>query len=353
LKRASRFVAALAVLSYLLTGCAGSAQPAASVFSGDTVVTSGASVAAVYRALDDSSADAYVAATLLDPRQSVGASQPCLKTDNSMASRPSPLANPPLAALSIAQRARLVESLVSYELALASFAGGAPRLESSLAASQLQRAVFEFAAAANAHAQGDLFVEDLAAQFNAIAAKLAVASGAGDARRIALDANPTIAKLLAVLAHDVSQKHAEALAASRSAIALWLAYYAAARRAAAPGGAMAVPANVSMPRCQETAFSPDDTSKIVDDSATDGATFPGRDVVLARLRAADERDEALRAADPASVVSALSALNDALLKALASSPPGDDGSVGSALLHLRTSVQSLAAACRPLQGTSF
>ena len=126
--------------------------------SEDAVVSTSASFTAMYRSINDAVIDSYVVDTLLDPSQRIGAAQPCVKTDNSIGSRPSALANPPLAEPAIAQRKYLAATLAAYGVAIASLAGNAPGVEVAIRLSDLNRAAFELNRAANIHAQGDLFI---------------------------------------------------------------------------------------------------------------------------------------------------------------------------------------------------
>jgi hypothetical protein len=338
----------------LLAACDGNAQTMSTASPQEAVALSAASIAATYRAVNVDAIDAYLAGSLLDPSQSIGALQRCLKTDNGVGTRPSPLANPQLAESSIDQRARLVETLAAYDVALASFVGAAPRIESQMATGDLQRAVYQLNVAANAHAPNDLFIEDLASELTPIAGQLAGARSAHDARTVALAISPTIAKFLNILSIDLAQWRAKALGASRLDVSRWLVVYQTTRRASEPKATQSDFTPIPIPRCYEPAFPSGDTSPIVDDTATDGAMFPGRDAILARLRAATDRDKALRAADTATVVSSLSALNDGLIKALQS--PADAAAATdahNALLHFSNAAHALSTASLPLVRTSF
>jgi hypothetical protein len=332
----------------MLAACAGNAQPPGSTSSYDAVSLASSSVAAMYRALNAAVVDSYVAGALLDPRRSIGAGQPCIDPDNSLGSRPSPLVNPPLAESSIEQRSRLAETLGTYDVALASFVEAEPSAASRVATSELQRSVFELSVAANAHAQGDLFIEDLAAKLAASAARLAAAPNRGAVRLIARDASPTIRKLTAVLAADVAKRHAEGLNAASADYESWLAYYETARRDATGGGSGAR-TSAALPRCFAPSVPQSGPSPGAGDVASDGASFPGRDAILARVEAARRRYAALSDTSPTALLSALSTLDDALDKALES--PGEAqaaGDVQSALQNYREAARELAAGFRSL-----
>jgi hypothetical protein len=353
LRRARRFAATLGLFVCLLAGCERNAQTGASVSPPQAVALAAASVGATYRAIDASAVDAYLAGALLDPTQPIGAAQRCLKTDNSVGRRPTPLANPALAESSIEQRGRLIETLAAYDIALASFSAGEPRIDSQIATAELQRAVFQLNVAANAHGPGDLFIEDLASKLTPVAAQLAGARSANDARAVALGAAPTILKLLTILSADVTQWRAKALAESRFDFSRWLIVYQTIHRTSESNATQSASTPIPIPRCYEPPFPSGDTSPLVADPSADGATFPGRDSILARLRAASERDKALQAADPAPVVSSLSALNATLVRALKAPDSTGVTDTQNALLHFSDAAQALSAAALPLERISF
>ncbi len=332
----------------MLAACAGNAQSVSGTPSYDAVALTSSSVGTMYRAVNVAAVDAYLANALLDPRQRIGPGQSCFKPDNSLSSRPSPLVNPPLAESSIAQRARLAEALAAYDIALGSFVNGEPAVASRVAVNDLQRAVFELGVAANAHAAGDLFIEDLTAELTASAGKLAAARDRNAARLIARDARPTVRKLIAVLAADVATRHAEALNAARADYESWLAYDEAARREVA-GNEPAPRTSAAIPRCFAPSVPQGAPSSAVSDVASDGPPFPGHDAILARLQAARDRYDALRSASPAELVSALSALDDATGTALESTGDGNAAAgVQTALQRFRDAAQALAKASQSL-----
>ena len=286
------------------------------------------SFAAMYRSINDAAIDSYVVDTLLDPSQRIGAAQACMRTDNSIGSRPSALVNPPLAEPAIAQRKYLVAALSAYGVAIAAPAGRASNAETAIALSDLNRAVFQLTRAANTHAQGDLFIDDPAASLATAADHLRAARSRNDVRRIVLDAGPTVTKLLAILRSDVVQRHNEANEAARADYARWLEYYEAVRgRSTAPR---------PIPRC----FAPATAPTIANDVQNDGSNFPGRAAILARVNAARARYDAVRSFDPMPVLDALSALNDAA---------AGDG-VQAALSRFLDAAQRLAKASAHLSG---
>ena len=305
----------------------------------------------MYGAIDAAVIDAYLTGALLDPSQPVGATQACVKTDNSLGTRPSPLANPPLAAAAIAQRERLVEALAAYEVATASLASGAPPIETALALSDFKRAAFELSAAARAHPQDNLYIEEPAATLVTAAGQLNSTRDQAGVRRIVADTNPTIVKLFGILGSDVAQRRTEATNAARLDYERWLAYYDAVRLASTVGGAtphtMVPPAPTA--RCLGPAVPRYMGPPGARDVANDGATFAGRDAILARLQSARRRYDALQKADPRLLVAALSDLNDAVTKALAA--PGDAAAAAAlqgSLLHFRNTAVTLATSLRQL-----
>jgi hypothetical protein len=348
LKCAARTGAATCALAGILTACVTATQRTNSAPNDAAVALIAPAIAAEYRAIDDAAVEAYIATSLVHHMQPSG-SQPCLMTDNSLSRRVSPLANPPLAETSIAQRARLAETLAAYESALASFTDGSPQVAREIATADLQRAASRFSEAAQAHAQGDLFVEDIAATLGTVSGRLDNVRGRDELRQFVREENPAIVKMLSILGDDVSRKHAEALGASHAAIARWLGYYDAARAGASTNAGPAQDRSAALPRCYEPFVSSADTSPVVDRAVTDGAVFPGRSTILARLRAAEERDSALRAGDPRPVVAALAALNNRLATAVASSAKS---SASDEFARFRATLQTFAAACEPLERSS-
>lgn len=314
----------------------------------EAVDSTSASLTALYRSIDDAAIDSYVVDTLLDPSQQIGATQRCVKTDNSVGSRLTPLANPPLAEAAIAQRRYLVATLGAYGVAVASFAENARGAEIAIVLGDLNRAAFQLKRAANVHAQGDLFIEDPASLVASAGARLTVAQNRNDVRRIVLDAGPTVAKLLAILAADVVQRHDEAANETRRDYERWLEYYGAVRRDSASGGAKRNAA-VPIPRCLAPVIPSASMQPIANDVENDGSSFTGRAAILARLETARKRYEAVRTLDTGPVLDSLSALNDAATKAL--SVPGDVASstaVQAALLRFSDAAQNLANASRQL-----
>jgi hypothetical protein len=343
LKAAVGLIVATASFALLQFGCAGEAQPVASISPHDAVVVTGASLGTMYRAVDRAVIDAYLASALLDPARLVGASEHCTQTDNSISNRPSVLANPPLAEAAIAQRVSLAEALAAYAVA-------APAVESALALSDVQRSAFELNVAAKQHAQGDLFIEDAAAAFAAAADRFAAAKGKSDVRQIVLETSPVIARLTTLLRSDVVREGSDAANAARLDYERWLAYDSAVGALPATRGAVAPATTLPIPRCLEPVIPTYAESPSPDLAAPAGANVPGRGAVLARLDAARARYDVLRTASAGDLVAALAALNDAAMNALRA---GSDAAAGAALqgalIRFRTAAQTLAASYAPLR----
>jgi hypothetical protein len=302
----------------------------------------------MYHAIDDAVIDAAAAGRLRSPSLAADGSQRCLRTDNRISTRAGVLTNPPLAESAIAQRKGLVEALAAYGVALGSLASGAPAAESAVALRSLQRAAFRLSVAAQQHATGDLFIEDLAAAFSSAVHHLATSHAKGDARRSVPQAKPTIEKLITILSSDVARRHAEALNAARLDYAGWLALYDVRRASPVTRTGVHAPA-AALPRCAEPVLSSDAAPLAARDVASDGASFPGREAMLARLQIARSRYDALSAADPKPLLAALAALDEAAISALSRRAGAPAlGALHDALARFRTAALQLSTASRPL-----
>ena len=347
LSRVVHTIPALA-LSGALAACQGNTETDRLLSPHDAVKATATAIGALYRSIDDATTDAYVAQTVLDPTLALGTSERCMNTDNRVSTRPSALMNPPLAASSIEQRARLVAVLGAYEVSIASLAGSASKIESVLDVRDLQRDVFELNAAANAHAQGDLFVEDAASKFGSIAAQL----GNGDRARahsVVAAADPFIARLGTIFLADAAQHRAQALGVIRLEYEQWLAYYDAARRSAAPGRSTQNAAVRALPRCFTPRLPPSDASPVPLNAPDDATGFPGSEAILGRLQDARDRYNAVRSTDPIALWASLVALNVAAKNMLDSPDDERRTALRNALLRFQEAAQNLATATRPLE----
>jgi hypothetical protein len=305
----------------------------------------------MYHAIDDAVIDAAAAGRLRSSSLAADG-QRCLRTDNRISTRASVLTNAPLAESAIAQRKGLVEALAAYGAALGSFASGEPAAENAVALSSLQRAASGLSVAAHQHATGDLFIEDLAAAFSSAVHNLATSHAKGDARLSVPQAKPTIEKLITILSSDVARRHAEALNAARLDYAGWLALYDVRRASPVTRTGAHAPA-AALPRCAEPVLSSNAAPLAARDVASDGASFPGREAMLARLQTARSRYDALLAANPKTLLAALAALDEAAISALSRRA----GAPALAALHdalacFRTAAQKLSTASRPLEKSS-
>jgi hypothetical protein len=306
----------------------------------------------MYHAIDDAVIDAAAADRLRSPSLAADGSQRCLRTDNHISTRARVLTNPPLAEPAIAQRKELVEALAAYGVALGSLASGKPAAENAAALNSLQRAASGLSAAAQHHATGDLFIEDLAAAFASAVHYLATSHANGDARLSVAQAKPTVEKLITILRSDVARRHAEALNAARLDYEGWLALYDV-RRAppVTPTGAHAPAA--ALPRCAEPVLSSSAAPLAAGDVASDGASFPGREAMLVRLQTARSRYDALLAADPKPLLAALAVLDEAAIGALSRRADAPAlAALHDALARFRTAAQKLSTASRPLEKSS-
>lgn len=278
-----------------------------------TVALAASALARMYETIDDAQGDAYVARTLLDPSQTVGSSEGCIRSDNTVSSRPSALANPPLAAASIAQRTGLFKALVAYEIAMAALTNGARGPAAAIALADLQREVFDLGARANQHGSGDLFIEDASASLATAVATLTRTHTSGAVLPAALAANPAIVKLIALLSADVARSHAQALASVRLDYERWLAYYETLAEPAEPAAAR--PAVLPLPRCLAPALTMSGSVPVAL-RPVDSAAFPGSDVLTRRLQSVRDNYDRLQRADPSAMLASLSTMNDRLVDAV-------------------------------------
>jgi hypothetical protein len=349
LRRTAGIIVAITLFLAPISQSVANAQTVTAASSEAAVSTSGPSVAAWYRALDISVVDAYFARRLLDPTSPGKNGERCLRTDNSVSTRPSALANPPLSDPAIAQRRYLVEALAAYGIALASLAVGEPQIDTAIAMSDAQKAAWNLSAAARQHSAGDLFIQDLAAAFAGAVNVSAEAPSKAVLWQRALDAKPAIEKLLTILNADVAARRAQALNAARLDYEAWLGVYDA-HRTVAINGAAARTTAAPLPRCFEPALASNDAPLAPRDVDADRTTFHGRESIVARLRAAKDHYNALQNANLEALLTSLSDLSAAAIAALGV-PAGDASTQAlyNALWRLREGAQRLATAVRPLQ----
>lgn len=315
---------------------------------------------AMYASINAAAVDAYLASALADPRLTVGDAEPCLRTDNTVSSRPSPLASPPFPAAPIAQRTDLVRLLALYADVMSAMAVRGSATDAGTGEAELLQAVARAAADATAHEPHDLAIAPLVATLRAAVAPAAARPSADAAKRAVVAADPAFRGLIDVLTRDASSAHADALGAARSAYAAWTAAYERARRLALRGASGAARSAAALPRCASPAGAaraipvPADaggtTAAAIDPSA-EIATFAMRSGVLARLDAANARYRALLSADPSAMLASLRSVDDALVDAARS--PGPDGAAPAlerTLATFRADARTFAEASAALAG---
>ena len=262
-----------------------------------------AATSALYKSVDDASADAYRAqafAVGTKPQMS----QPCFMPDNRKAARPTVLANPPYPAASIAQRERAVAVLGAYAEVLAAVVQGSSSADAASAASDLQQAAVAFVGAADRHQQGDLFVDELAATLNAGARRIA-SENLESRERAIVELAPAINKLAGILRADEVRAKDEALAASALEEQRWLAF---ANRGATPSGV----SSESLPSCFEPAIPP--LHSII--SAAPSVSSSASAAVAADLARTRSRETALQSLNVGDFFSKYLALDQAAVSAL-------------------------------------
>jgi len=322
-RRDDAFATVYAFALLAATGCATSGAPAAVGASGAAFAGIAATTAALYKAVDDATADAYVAQALLAGTKPA-MSQSCFMPDHTVATRPSVLANPPYPAAAIAQRKLAVGALVAYADVLASVVDETKPLDAAnaaanraaaahdaaaRAAADFARAAAAFRAAANEHENGDLFIEDVAATLKSGAQHIAQRDLKSRKRTVVALA-PVVEKLTGILRDDANRAKNEALAATALAERRWLAY---ANRGAPPSAAE----RQSLPSC----FEPAVPSRNADASAPEPPSASPSAAIAARLADIRSRQAALRSMHLGDFFSAYIALDQAAVSALSGGDP--------------------------------
>lgn len=332
-----RHAFALVALVLGLVAGAGRAQAAPQLAPiRDAARHAAASLRAMYAGINAAALEIYLASALLDPAQPVGDTEPCLRTDNALSTIASPLAATPFPEASIAQRARLVESLAAYVQAVGALAEDAPPPEIAADLGDLDEAIGRLKKSAAVHLERDLAIAAPVATLAASAATVSLERPRGAAlEKTVREANPAIVALIDVLAKDVSARRAEALASAGAAYSMWSASYervrrlslsgaerteppAIARRCAAPYGAQGMQLPPAGALAGTKAAAPGVPAI---DAQADAATLGIRFALLERLSAAHDRYEALKQADPAAPIDALHGVDEALLRFVRQ--PGD------------------------------
>lgn len=319
--------------------------------SGDAPREAATGLRAMYASINASAVDVYFAGALADPRVAVGDSQPCLRADNAVSSRPSPLAAPPFPAASIAQRADLARTLAVYMETMTALTVRPSTAAADALRSDLMEALSRVSADASRHEQHDLAIASLVSALTAAVAPIAAGPSADAAKRVVIAADPTVRELIGVLGKDASSAHVDAVEAARSAYAAWTAEYDRARRLALPGASRGSRMAAALPPCTSPAgvAQPRATSVPIDPAA-DVATYAMRAAVLARVDRANERYRLLSDADPAMMLASLGTVNHMLVQTVRT--PGSRGAapaLDAALTAFRADAQALADAFAALE----
>ncbi len=273
------------------------AQPSASTGVADTAARGrqhafdivAAATAAIYRTIDDATADAYVARTLLAGTSPVGRSEPCMAADNRVSFRPSALANVPFSDASIDQRRRLVRTLGTYVSVLATSRADSTGVNSAIARAEFTRAAAALKAVADRHSAGDLFIDERAGRLAAIASGWQTARDERTRGSVASEATVLVGKLVGILRDDVAARRKEALAATDVASKLWSTYRAVARDGRVRGRTVLVPCGAPVVLGDDR--SPDANAVIrFDEQHGSNAVLSHASVALARKHALQRLD---------------------------------------------------------------
>lgn len=242
-----------------------------------------------------------------------GRSERCRLPDGRLSTRPTVLANPLLPASSIRQRTALFAAIGAYEVALAARASGADRSVVIDVDRDLHDRLVAIDGIANTHAQGDLFIEDLALSLRQMIERAGLEKRA--VPRPDIGATESIArKLLDVLATDVARQRVDTIDAAALAYRGWALDANHLRSAHAYGRASTNPPFCSEPAIYERAQAVPQASFV--------ATLPqGR--MRVRASRAQGRFDAVRSADPRRVMNALAMLDAALAREFAPSAKGE------------------------------
>ncbi len=289
----------------------------------------------MYAGINSAAVETYVASALLDPRLPVGDTERCLRTDNSVSTVASPLAAPVFPRASIAQRARLVETLGAYLETVAVLAADTAPAGVTTDLDEMSRAVGGLKQSAAIHLERDLAIAGPVATLAASADALNAQRPRGAALERAFgEADPTIVALIDILAKDASAGHAEALSGAGNAYAAWLAAYDRVRGRALTGASPAALSPAPLRRCAAPPYAPRTIppfpgtqapalaggapaatapSSTIDAQA-DAATLGVRLAILDRVRAAAGRYRAIGGADAAVAIDGLRGVNDALVQ---------------------------------------
>ncbi|GAC1496553.1 MAG: hypothetical protein NVS1B2_17170 [Vulcanimicrobiaceae bacterium] len=298
-----------------------------------------------YEAVNDGVRDAYVSRALAR-RTRPGASERCRLPSGGSSTRPTVLANPVLARAAVAQRVRLASTIGAYETMLVAMSHGFESPEVRDAARDVQQELVGLRAAANTHAQGDLFLEDAVHALSDESGRFTQGGDHAERLRAITGADITVRKLIGILATDVARQRVDTVDAAALAYRETLSY---ARRARAPAAPSRKRVSEDVPFCSEPAI------YARGDSATTGSLEPiATDAIVGeRIGRAKKRLDAVRNADPASLVAALAALDDDEMRVLTSASNPDTSDVAKTSVdRLRTIAAQFARILHVIDGTS-
>jgi hypothetical protein len=244
-----------------------------------------------YRAENSGAADAYVERAR-GRGVAAGRTEPCRLPTGAASSRPSVLANPPVAASSIRQRGELVATLGAYLATLAAVADRSNTGVVSTSLSNLETHALALEKAAGDHDTGDLFIDEAAAALRKAVDRLRADAPTPEMTQRLEETDAIVRRLILILANDAARQRAETVDATKLAYNSWLVNRS--------GAAARTPAS-ELPPCSEPA---------IFERARDRSFVAAGVVADARGLRLRERANAARAADTASVLLAIAALDD-------------------------------------------
>jgi hypothetical protein len=253
-----------------------------------------------YRAENDGVVDAYIERSQRNGLP-VSRVERCLLATGALSRRPSILANPPVSPSAIRQRSAAVAAIGAYLSTLAAVAGGSDEGVIVASLANLRSQATDLRRAANVHDQGDLFLEDTASQIDEDINPLNNDSERAQIARQLRAIEAPIRRLTAILAADVDRQRVDTVDAATLAFDLWQARLQGKPSAAAH-------TRTGPPFCSEPSI-------FQRPNSVSGGVMPGKpaDPRGARLWS---RMEAVRSADPDSLLRAMSALDDSEMQLL-------------------------------------
>lgn len=335
---AAAVVGVLALLACGTWGAAGSGSTPATVITLRAAMRVAQSAfGRYYDVANDAASEAFVSRALARGMP-VGRSERCLLPDGRSSTRPTVLANPLLAASSIRQRMALVSTVGAYDVSLEARASAADLSVVNQADRELYDRLATLDAVANTHAQGDLFIEDLA---RALTRELDRAGFRNETvRRPEIDATEGIVrKLLDVLSTDVARQRIDTVDAAALAYRSWAIFTKAAHAGHSGAHGTADP-----PSCSEPTIYARDA---ISSQPIAAVTLPeGR--MRDRVERSRGRLAEARSANPERVVRALEALDADLARAFSHASMADVAGASEATAARTTSVARLGEAARDL-----